>query len=100
MLTISRKLAFILPLTPILIITSAERDPNSALPPPIIGGYKPAVIGEEPPAFIGLEDLCPPAPKCQDCDAVRCEGSARMYGLTILPYQSSLPGLPNRTQGN
>ena len=29
----------------------------------------------------------------------RCEGSAKMYGLNILPYDSSFPGLPNRTGG-
>lgn len=76
-----------------------ERDPNSKLPPPMIGGFRPTVIGEEPPPFIGLDDLCPPHPKCQDCEEVRCEGSARMYGLTILPYDSIFPGLPNRTEG-
>ena len=30
----------------------------------------------------------------------RCEGSAKMYGLNILPYDSSFPGLPNRTGGH
>ena len=29
--------------------------------------------------------------------ALRCEGSAKMYGLTILPYDTNFPGLPNRT---
>ena len=79
-----------------------ERDPNSALPPPVIGGFRPTVFGEEPPDFVGLADLCPPRPSCPDCEkmhALRCEGSARMYGLNILPYDSTFPGLPNRTQG-
>lgn len=80
-----------------------ERDPNSKLPPPMIGGFRPTVIGEEPPPFIGLDDLCPPHPKCQDCEEVRCEGSARMYGLNVLPYdyvgEFAFPGLPNRTEG-
>nr|XP_040569630.1 LOW QUALITY PROTEIN: uncharacterized protein LOC121119077 [Lepeophtheirus salmonis] len=82
-------------------ITIFERDPNSALPPPIIGGFRPIVIGEEPPDFVGLEDLCPKTDKCPECTSypgLRCEGSAKMYGLNILPYDTSLPGLTNRTQ--
>ncbi|XP_059081824.1 uncharacterized protein LOC131879496 [Tigriopus californicus] len=78
-------------------ITIFERDPNSALPPPMIGGSRPTVIGEQPPPLAGLEDLCPPPPKCQNCQAFRCEGSARMYGLNVLPYDTVFPGLPNRT---
>lgn len=78
---------------------SSERDPNSALPPPMIGGSRPTVIGEQPPPLAGLEDLCPPPPKCQNCQAFRCEGSARMYGLNVLPYDTVFPGLPNRTSG-
>ena len=80
----------------------SERDPNSALPPPVIGGFRPTVFGEEPPDFVGLQDICPPRPSCPDCEkmhALRCEGSARMYGLNILPYDTTFPGLPNRTSG-
>ena len=44
-----------------------ERDPNSALPPPVIGGFSPTVIGQEAPDYIGLDDLCPPRPSCPDC---------------------------------
>ena len=79
-----------------------ERDPNSSLPPPVIGGFRPTVFGEEPPDFVGMQDLCPTRPSCPDCEkmhALRCEGSARMYGLNILPYDTIFPGLPNRTSG-
>ena len=72
------------------------------MPPPVIGGFRPTVFGEEPPSFVGLDDLCPPKPSCPDCEkmhALRCEGSARMYGLNILPYDTAFPGLPNRTGG-
>ena len=78
----------------------SERDPNSALPPPLIGGFRPTVIGEQPPPFASFSELCPAAPKCPDCqEQQRCEGATKMYGLTVLPYESSLPGLPNRTEG-
>ena len=76
-----------------------ERDPNSALPPPLIGGYSPTVFGEEPPPFAAMDDICPPPPACPDCDAHKCKAAAKMYGLTILPYEPSLPGMPNRTEG-
>jgi len=76
-----------------------ERDPNSALPPPVIGGFRPTVFGEEPPEFVGMDSLCPAisCPNCEDLHAQRCEGSARMYGLNILAYDTTFPGLPNRT---
>lgn len=82
------------------ISRSSERDPNSALPPPVIGGYLPTVVGEKPPPFASFDDICPPAPECPECEVQRCEGAAKMYGLNILPYDSSLPGLPNRTEGD
>ena len=37
-------------------VSFQERDPNSNLPPPMIGGFRPTVIGEEPPPFIGEHD--------------------------------------------
>ena len=76
-----------------------ERDPNSSLPPPLIGGYRPTVFGEEPPENEGYDELCPKrvCPDCKRMHALRCEGSAKMYGLTILPYDTNFPGLPNRT---
>lgn len=76
-----------------------ERDPNSALPPPLIGGYAPSVYGEESPPFESFEDICPAPSKCPDCEAHKCKAAAKMYGLTVLPYETSLPGLPNRTEG-
>ena len=30
--------------------------------------------------------------------AIRCEGSPKIFGLSVLPYDV-LPGLPNRTDG-
>ena len=82
-----------------------ERDPNSSLPPPVVGGFRPTVFGEEPPDFQGMYELCPQrnCPDCEKLHAQRCEGSARMYGLNILPYDEAygnvLPHLPNRTEG-
>ena len=80
-------------------IFCVERDPNSSLPPPLIGGYRPTVFGEEPPENEGYDELCPKreCPDCKRMHALRCEGSAKMYGLTILPYDTNFPGLPNRT---
>ena len=81
----------------------SERDPNSSIPPPVLGAFTPTVIGEEPPEFASVDDLCPSTPPCPDCakmmHAIRCEGSARLYGLNVLPYKAALPGLPNRTSG-
>ena len=36
-----------------------ERDPNNNIPPPVIGGYSPTIIGDEPPDFVRLEEICP-----------------------------------------
>ena len=36
-----------------------ERDPNNNIPPPVIGGYSPTIIGDEPPDFVRLDDICP-----------------------------------------
>ena len=65
----------------------------------MIGGYRPTVFGEEPPENEGYDELCPKreCPDCKRMHALRCEGSAKMYGLTILPYDTNFPGLPNRT---
>ena len=85
------------------MIFFSERDPNSSIPPPVLGAFTPTVIGEEPPEFASVDDLCPSTPPCPDCakmmHAIRCEGSARLYGLNVLPYKAALPGLPNRTSG-
>ena len=83
----------------IYLFFCVERDPNSSLPPPLIGGYRPTVFGEEPPENEGYDELCPKreCPDCKRMHALRCEGSAKMYGLTILPYDTNFPGLPNRT---
>ena len=32
--------------------------------------------------------------------AIRCEGSPKIFGLNVLPYETALQGLPNRTEGN
>ena len=41
---------------------------------------------------------------CPDCKkmmhAIRCEGSPKIFGLNVLPYETALQGLPNRTEGN
>ena len=37
-----------------------ERDPNINLPPPVLGGFSPTIIGEQPPDFVGMDDICPP----------------------------------------
>merc|ERR1719195_1172478 len=54
-----------------------ERDPNSSIPPPVLGAFTPTVIGEEPPEFASVDDLCPSSPPCPDCakmmHAIRCE---------------------------
>ncbi len=65
----------------------------------MIGSYHPTAVGELPPPFASLDDICPPQPKCPDCKKQVCDAAAKMYGLTILPYNTSLPGLPNRTEG-
>ena len=39
---------------------SIERDPNINLPPPVLGGFSPTIIGEQPPDFVGMDDICPP----------------------------------------
>ena len=31
--------------------------------------------------------------------AIRCEGSPKIFGLNVLPYETALQGLPNRTEG-
>ena len=59
-----------------------ERDPNSALPPPVIGGFSPTVIGQEAPDYIGLDDLCPPRPSCPDC--------ATMHALRYFTKKSQI----------
>ena len=49
--------------------------------------------------FIFFSFLLSSCPNCEDLHAQRCEGSARMYGLNILAYDTTFPGLPNRTSG-
>lgn len=61
--------------------------------------YEPTVIGQKPPPHASLSDLCPAPEACPDCKNTVCDADAKMYGLTILPYNTSLPGLPNRTEG-
>ena len=50
-------------------ILLTERDPNSSLPPPVIGGFRPTIFGEEAPEFVSFDELCPRQP-CQDCRKV------------------------------
>ena len=41
----------------------------------------------------------PPCPDCKEMmHAIRCEGSPKIFGLNVLPYDV-MPGLPNRTLG-
>ena len=46
--------------TIITCFQSLERDPNINLPPPVLGGFSPTIIGEQPPDFVGMDDICPP----------------------------------------
>ena len=46
--------------TIIACFQSIERDPNINLPPPVLGGFSPTIIGEQPPDFVGMDDICPP----------------------------------------
>ena len=56
-------------------------------------------FGNAPPSLKSLGELCPKQHKCPDCSAQVCDVAARMYGLNVIGYNDSLPGMPNRVEG-
>ena len=103
-------------------MSTSERDPNRPPPPKSTGKLEFEYFGDRPPQLLGFEDICPKRPPCPDCANmgplrsvlrdpensfikrkliylfVRCEGSARIFGVGISPFDPSLPGITNRTE--
>jgi len=78
-----------------------ERDPNRPPPPKPTGKLEFEYFGDRSPELLGFVDVCPVPPPCMDCASVgpvRCEGSARIFGVGISAFDPSLPGITNRTE--
>jgi len=67
-------------------ISGVERDPNSAIPPPVMG-YANAYFGRPAPQLAGMDDICPPKvdKECPDCSKFVCQAKAKVtFGLNSL----------------
>jgi len=78
-----------------------KRDPNRPPPPKTTGKLEFEYFGDRAPELLGFEDMCPKREPCPDCalmGPLRCEGSARIFGVGIAAFDPSLPGITNRTE--
>jgi len=78
-----------------------RRDPNRPPPPKTSGKLQFEYFGDRAPELLGFEDICPAREPCPDCASMgpmRCENSARIFGVGISAFDPSLPGITNRTE--
>ena len=75
--------------------------PTSYVLDPRLLTHSVSVCPPQAPQLLGFEDICPAREACPDCASmgpVRCENSARMFGVGISAFDPSLPGVENRTE--
>jgi len=78
-----------------------KRDPNRPPPPKVTGALQFEYFGDREPALTGHEDVCPKPPKCPNCaheSRSICGEAAKIFGIGILAFDQSLPGITNRTE--
>ncbi|XP_023337946.1 uncharacterized protein LOC111708717 isoform X2 [Eurytemora carolleeae] len=78
-----------------------KRDPNRPPPPKSTGKLEFEYFGDRAPELLGFQDICPKQEPCPDCASMgplRCEGSARIFGVGISAFDPSLPGIFNRSE--